>query len=105
MAVLSRRGCVRCDAVVRWWARHGVDVELVDVDRHPSLVAVMVAQGLTSLPVSVVREDGATWGSFLGRPARAFLDTATEVWSGVDPERIHAWAARARRAEQGGGMR
>ena len=70
----------------------------MDVDHHPSLMAVMVAQGLTSLPVSVVREDGATWGSFLERPARAFLDTATEVWSGVDPERIRAWAANARRS-------
>lgn len=105
VTVLSRQGCARCDAVVGWWARHGVEAEVVDVERHPALVAVMIAQGMRQVPVSVVRGDGVTWSSWLGRPAAGFLDSADEVWAGLDPERVRRWTGCRPSAPDDGGAR
>jgi len=65
----TRRGCHLCEAAEDILATAGVDAELVDVDRDPSLAAAF------GLRVPVLEVDGAVLieGRFDQEPAAAVL--------------------------------
>lgn len=80
VTVYSQPACVQCNATYRWLDRHGLDYEVIDVTGDAAALAAVRALGYLRAPVVIVRDAEGT---------------ATDHWSGFQPDRIDDLAARA----------
>ena len=67
LTVLSRPGCVQCDATARALTKHGIDFTKVDVTTDDEALDLAKGLGYLAVPV-VVTSDGDHWSGF--RPDR-----------------------------------
>lgn len=60
--VYSRKQCMQCSATYKRLEAAGIDYTVIDLDKDSEALAMIQAQGFTSLPVVCV--NGDTWSGF-----------------------------------------